>query len=312
MLKRTMTAIAGMFLVVLFLSNTTTVKAADEAAGRSITIIPPSFELYANPGESITQKLRVRNDATEAGKYTVMAEDFKAVGESGSVDLVDDQQATTSFSLSKWVVAEPKSFTLAAGEEKEIPFSINVPKDAEPGGHYCSILIKLGGDTPVESGAVVASRVGSLVLLRVSGNVNEDAVVESFKASKDYYPKSPVDFELRVKNNGNNHIKPVGTIVITNIFGQKVAELPIEGLNVLPDAIRKMNTQWKFTSFLANRYTATLVATYGQQNKSLSATTSFYVFPKFVGIILGVIVLLVIVLLASRKQIKKALHNLTK
>ena len=173
-------------------------------------------------------------------------------------------------------------------------------------------MIKLGGDAPVDSGAVVASRVGSLVLLRVSGNVNENATVESFKASKDYYPKSPVDLELRLKNNGNNNIKPTGTIVITNIFGQKVAELPIEGLNVLPSAIRKMDTQWKFTSLLANRYTATLVATYGQGNNSLSASTSFYVFPKFVAIILGVVLLLVIGLIAGRKQIKKALHNLTK
>lgn len=313
MLKRTITVLMGIFLAIIFLGRVEGAKAAD--AGKGVTIIPPSFELYANPGENISDKIRVRNDSGSEVSYQVLVEDFKAVGEEGSVDLIDDTQPNTTYSLAKWVIPEPRSFTLAANQEKEIPFSINVPKDAEPGGHYCSVLFQIGGGDPKAAGggASVASRVGSLILLRVSGNVKEDASVESFSTAQKYYEKGKVNFDLRVKDNGNNHIKPKGTIVITNIFGQKVAEVQLNGLNALPGAIRKMSTEWNpKNTFLASRYTATLVATYGQQNKSLSATTSFIVFPKYLIYIIAVVLLVIIGLVVGRKRIRQALHKLTK
>lgn len=283
-----------------------------QTSSRTLTVIPPSFELYANPGDSISDKIRVRNDSTAETSYTIAVEDFKAVGEEGQVDLVDENQSNTTYSLAKWVEPGMNSFSLKAGGEIEIPYTINVPKDAEPGGHYASILVKMGGETKVEGGAAVSSRVGSLILLRVSGNVKEDASVETFATDKNYYEKSPVTFDLRVKDSGNNHIKPKGTIVITNLFGQKITELPLNGLNVLPGAIRKMDTKWEFSATLANRFTATLVATYGEQNKPLSASASFYIFPKYLAIILGAVVLLIILMVLGRKQIRRMIHNLTK
>lgn len=311
MLKRTMLVLAiSLILAPMFAIP---LSANAQTSSRTITVIPPSFELYANPGESISDKIRVRNDSGSETSYSIVVEDFKAVGEEGQVDLIDETQSNTTFSLAKWVVPEPKNFTLKPGAEIEVFFSINVPKDAEPGGHYCSILVKIGGESKVEGGgAAVSSRVGSLVLMRVSGNVKEDASVESFTTDKKYYQSSPVNFSLRVKDNGNNHIRPKGTILITNMFGQKITEIPLNGLNVLPGAIRKMDTNWSFSALLANRFTATVVATYGQQDKSLSSSTSFYVFPMYLLITCGIIILLIIMIILGRKRIRRILHNLTK
>lgn len=313
MLKRIMSAVAGACMLVFLFGTPGFTKAAD-TAGRGVTIIPPSFELYANPGDSLTDKLRVRNDSGVETKYSILVEDFKAVGEEGGVGLVDDPQSNTTYSLAKWVEPEPKSFTIGSGQEKQINFNINVPKNAEPGGHYGSILVKIGDEGQVaNSGASVSSRVGSLILLRVSGNVNEDASVSSFKSDKGYYEKAPVSLALRVKNTGNNHIKPKGTIVITNIFGQKVDQIDLTGKNVLPGAIRKMNTEWKPKGLLANRYTATLVATYGQNDgQSLSGATSFIVFPKYLIAICVIVLIIILAMISGRKKLKKALHNLTK
>lgn len=312
MSRRTLfTAIVGLFVmsVVSIMPTRTAVAAATTG---SITIAPISFELYANPGESLTEKIRVRNDSGADNTYQILVEDFKAVGEEGSVDLMDDQSNTT-YSLAKWVVPEPKNISVKNGAEKEISFTINVPKDAEPGGHYASVLAEMGASgAQVQSGATVASKVGSLILLRVAGNVKENANIESFKANKYYYEKSPVSFELRVKDNGNNHINPTGTILITNLFGQKVAEIPLNGKNVLPGAIRKMDTDWSFSKLLANRYTATLVANYGQQNQTLSATTTFIVFPKPFAIALLIVVILIVLAILNKKKFKRFLHKLTK
>ncbi len=311
MLKRMIIVLAGACTLVFLFGTPSFVSAAD-TSGRGITVIPPSFELYANPGDSLNDKIKVRNDSGSETKYSIIVDDFKAVGEEGGVALIDDGQSSTTYSLSKWVFPEPKTFTLAAGQEKEIPFSINVPKNAEPGGHYGSILVVMGGGE-VKSGASVSSRVGSLILLRVSGNVKEEANVASFKTTKNYYEKGPISLDLRVKDTGNNHVRPKGTIVITNMFGQKVAQIDLNGLNVLPGAIRKMETVWKPKGMLANRYTATLVAKYGQNDgKSLSATTAFIVFPKYLIAIIVIVIILLVAMITGRKNVKKMLHNLTK
>lgn len=315
MFKRIVSVMAGAFAIVFILGTPALTKVAAAPAGsRSITVIPPSFELYANPGDSLSDKIKVRNESDTETTYSIVVEDFRAVGEEGSVGLVDEAQNNTTYSLSKWVFPEPKTFTIAAGQEKEVPFNINVPKNAEPGGHYGSILVKIGTETAASSGASVSSRVGSLILLRVSGNVKEDASVSSFKSDKGYYEKGPVTISLRAKDTGNNHIKPKGTIVITNIFGQKVANIELNGLNVLPGAIRKMDTVWKPKGLMANRYTATLVATYGegQNGKSLSGTTSFIIFPPVLIFLIILAIAVIIFMVTGKKSIKKFFHNLTK
>jgi len=152
-----------------------------------------------------------------------------------------------------------------------------------------------------------------LVLLRVSGNVSEEASIETFEAPK-YSQSGPVPITLRLKNNGNVHIRPKGTIIITDLFGRKVEELPLRGANVLPDAVRKMETVWEKDNLLGH-YTATLVATYGQQNLPLTAATSFTVISPLAAILLGTALLagfiFIISLFTGRKRLKKAFKAFT-
>ncbi|KKQ94646.1 MAG: hypothetical protein UT18_C0009G0057 [candidate division CPR2 bacterium GW2011_GWC2_39_10] len=312
MRKKVFKLVVGIFALAAILAMPKHIYAEGDTGGaRGITIVPLNFELFANPGESITDKVRVTNTSDVEGSYQILIQDFAATGEEGNVSLFEDDQTNHSFSLAKWIQPEPKNFTLKAKEEKTIYFTINVPKDAEPGGHYASVLVNMGGDVKPSGGASVASRIGSLILLRVSGNIREEANIESFTAPS-YSEKSPIEFDLRVKNTGNNHIRPKGTIVITNILGQKVTEVPLDGLNVLPNAIRKIPTTWKPNQMLAGRYTATLVANYGSSNKQLTSTVSFIVFPKWLALVVGTGIILLAVVISNKKAVKKLLHKLTK
>src|SRR5690606_8074877 len=119
------------------------------------------------------------------------------------------------------------------------------------------------GSAPTPGSAAVTTRVGTLVLLRVSGNVSEQASISTFEAPA-YSQQGPVNFSLRIQNEGNVHIRPKGTIIITDMFGRKVEEIPLDGANVLPGSVRKTDSTWEKTNILGT-YTATLVATYGQQ-----------------------------------------------
>jgi len=283
---------------------------AQDSAG--ITIIPPKFELFANPGDVVTETIRVKNESDAPLVFGVLIEDFSSSGETGGV-VLEEGETDTSYSLKNWIEASATNLSLQPGEEQTFPFSINIPRDAEPGGHYASILFQLGSGEAEAGVTSVQHRVGSLVLLRVSGNVQEEASIETFSAPV-YSRSTPVTFSLRVENKGTTHIRPNGTIIITNIFGQKVDEIPLNTANVFPGAIRKIDTQWNPGTVLGH-YTATLVASYGQQSLPLTSATKFTVASPLaaimliVGSIAGVIFL--ISLITGRKRLTAALRVLT-
>lgn len=275
------------------------------------TIIPPRFDIPGNPGDIVTEKLKVRNDSTTDSTYSVQIDNFTAQGEEGGVALLDSADSNnTTYALAKWITAEPTNFSLAAGAERTVDITIKIPKSGEPGGHYASVLVNRGGGSVSGGGVSVASRVGTLVLLRVSGAVTEKAHVASFASEESFSQYGPVTFDLRTTDDGNVHVAPKGTIVITNIFGKKVAEIPLTGANVLPGATRLVKTTWTEKK-LIGRYTATLVATYGQQNQTLSASTSFIVFPLYILWILIAIIVVILLAMTQRKRIKRAINRLT-
>ncbi len=271
----------------------------------TLTIVPPKFELFANPGDVITETIRVRNDSPTPQSYGILIEDFSSAGEEGRV-VLEEGENDSQFSLKKWIEPSSKNLTIQPAEEVVFPFTIAIPKDAEPGGHYASILFQIGGGGEANEGVTsVQHRVGSLILLRISGNVVEEAQIETFQAPV-YSKSGPVIFNLRIKNNGTTHIRPNGTIVITNVFGKKVDELPLNGLNVFPGAIRKMETTWDKKSLLGH-YTATLVATYGQQNLPLTAASKFTVISPVAAVIIVVAIISGILFILSAIQGKSRL-----
>ena len=103
----------------------------------------------------------------------------------------------------------------------------------------------------------------------------------------------------RIKNNGNVHEQPVGQIVITNMFGKKVASLNMNlpPRNILPDSIRRFESPLDKSVIgdkrLFGRYKAELKITYGKDNKQqINDTLYFWVIPyRMIAIIIGAIVL---------------------
>lgn len=290
--------------------NTSQAVYAQGSAG--ITIIPPKFELFANPGDIVTETIRVKNESPDPMVFGILVEDFSSAGEEGSV-VLEEGESDSSYSLKSWIEPSANNLTLQPNEEQVFPFTITIPRDAEPGGHYASILFQIG-EGQAEAGVTsVQHRVGSLVLLRISGNVVEDANIETFDAPV-YSTSAPVVFNLRVKNDGTTHIRPSGTIIITNLFGQKVDEIPLNSANVFPGAIRKMETEWNPGSVLGH-YTATLVASYGQQSLPLTTATKFTVASPIaaimlvVGVVAGIIFLISMV--SGRKRLARAIKVLT-
>lgn len=299
-------------------------------AGQAFSISPPLIELNADPGDNTKATIKFTNISGEELLVKTQFNDFGAKNETGEPNIIFEDNADTGrFSLRQWITS-PEPFRIASQETKTVEFPINVPEDAEPGGHYA--VIRFTGTSPEleESGVALTASIGSLVLMRVSGDIKEQASVADFFTATPQYENSsffeyaPVTFVERIRNLGNIHVKPTGTVKISNMFGNEVATLKVNGSpddandsprSVLPNSIRrfdqKLDNGWMF-----GRYQAELNLSYGQEpGKQLVSTTNFWVIPyKLLLLAVAILVGLFFLLRFAVKKynthiIKKAQHR---
>lgn len=285
------------------------IKGQEANTPNGLAVSPPTFEIAGNPGSTITNTIRLENMKSSPVRLAVDKRNFNAIGEEGAVGLTEE---TDSFSLASWISVDPSDVVIPPKSTKTFTFTIKIPLNAEPGGHFGSLVFRSVPDNELSgSGASVAQEIGSLILLKLAGATTESAKIESFTTSKQLYEFGPIIFEARVKNLGNIHVKPTGNITITNLLGQKVATVPLDGKNVLPGAIRKIEGTWD-TKWRIGRYTATAVLIYGPTNTQLASVTNFTVLPyRLLLVLVIVIAFFAMTIYKSRKRLSLAWKILT-
>jgi len=260
----------------------------------TLSLSPQTFDISANPGETIKNSFKIVNGSDEAITLDATIKNFTVNGEEGGVTLTEE---ATNWSVSDWVNVSPTKSTIDARGSQVYDFVINVPTSAEPGSHFGAIILKSESVQIDPVGPSVSQEIGPLILIKVAGDVTEEASIASFGSTQAVWTRGPVELETRVENTGNVHFKPTGTITIKNMFGSEVTTINLQEQNVLPDSIRRLVDEWDPGVFAFGRYTADLSLVYGDQDVILTSSTSFFVFPMLMSIIvLGGIVLLIVII----------------
>lgn len=269
---------------------------------QAMTVSPVRLELSGDPGTTVGGNFKVFNDEKETKTLYTGFENFEASGETGSPSFKPSEEG-----LASWISA-PQSIEVPAGESKTIDFAITIPAEAEPGGYFAAIFV---GTTPPSSNPnelAIGSRIGTLVLFRVNGDIVENGTLLEFATQdkKKWYNALPINFYYRFQNSGADRVFPKSSLTIKNMLGRDrdiVNANPTEG-NVLPGSIRRFEVWWKsktntsvipklqpsdlsfvdtikyqWNNFALGRYKANLHIDYG--NKGEVATSSFvlFVFP---------------------------------
>ncbi|HUC19877.1 MAG TPA: hypothetical protein VMR98_00060, partial [Candidatus Polarisedimenticolaceae bacterium] len=158
--------------------------APSAAAAQGLEISPPVIEVKADPGQTLTLQIRLRDVSSGPLVVRAGADDFGAKGENGDPQILLDEEEATRYSLKFWVQPLP-SFSLVPQEVKTIPVKIVVPANAEPGGHY-GVIRFTGTPAALEgTGVSLTASIGALVLLRVSGEITEQLKAVDFYTSKE-------------------------------------------------------------------------------------------------------------------------------
>jgi len=269
------------------------------AQGANIGISPITFELSGDPGDVIINQLKVYNASEDSSiGIEMQIEDIAPRGEIGHV--VVEPAETETYSLARWVTVESKEFTLEPKAQKFVTFTISIPENAEPGGHYGTILAATRSVAgPEGTGAIIVQRIGALILMSVSGEMKEELAVAGFSAPR-YSDYGPIPFTIRFENSGTVHLKPRGFVTVTDWLGRKVADVEFPQKIVLPNAVRRLEASLEDKWLWAGKYTATLHGNYGIANIPFSTEViTFWAFPWKIGLVIWAAVVLIIL---SRKR----------
>lgn len=293
-------------------------------AALALTVSPPKFELEGDPGSIINQTVKLFNETEESRVYYPSLQDFIARGEEGEPGFVESSE----YGLSKWIKISKDPISFGPKERKEVQFTVEVPNIAEPGGHYAVILFsnqpptEVLGSTPIS----IAGKIGSLVLLKVGGQIVESGKLLEFetKDKKSFYTHLPINFYTRFENLGNIHLKPQGDIKITGMLD--ITSTPTTlmvneaGGNALPKSIRRYDVSWtkpgmkiaegffgelknQWKGFAIGKFTAHLNLYYGTEGEHTTAKKSFWVFPWL--LILVVVIVVAVLVFGLRIGIRK-------
>jgi hypothetical protein len=199
-----------------------------------VAVNPTRIEITASPGDHVESSFKFWNGTDSDLAIHLEAVDVAPQDEEGHAAVEGENAAN---SLKTWVTPEYPDLNVAARQEITLPFSMDVPVNADPGSHW-GALVAITAPVAAGVGAAVQVRTGVILLVRVLGDVKEQLTLDSFMVPR-FAEAPPIALEVRFRNEGTVHEAP-GAIEVRNMFGALVATGTLPVRNVLPGDVRKI------------------------------------------------------------------------
>ena len=294
----------------------TPVAANGSASDNGLKVSPVRSDLSIPAGTTQSVQVTVTNVTSSVAAYQIQVNDFTASGdESGQPQiLLDATKFAPTHSLKRLVGALP-TVTLSPGEAKNVTVPITVPKGYAAGGYYGAIRFVPHSDgNAANKNVTLSASVGSLVLVTVPGNINEQVSVASLDARKEvgankidsprviFTDNKSINGVIRFQNGGDVQEQPFGKLVLKNWRGKVLASYEINNEtprgNVLPNSIRKFKIPLnKLGTF--GKYTMVGNFGYGSSGQLVTASSSFYIIPAYLIVLLLLIIAFVVYLIVG-------------
>jgi hypothetical protein len=308
-------------LVTMIIFMMSVAMPAHAQQGMSLTVSPPLFQFTLTPGNSWASSIKVSNGNSYDITIYATPVHFNSIGEAGKgifTPLSNNESQDSRYTLASWIDVTEDPIIIPKGRSTRIPFFVETPEDAQPGGHYAAILI---GTRPIDqSGQTqikVSSLISALLFARVAGDVVEEGKIREFSTEKVLYQRPRAEFTLRFENTGNVHVVPRGDIVIYNMWGKERGRIDVNKSvdfgNVFPDSVRKFSFTWEGESnfYDIGRYKAISTLSYGVgASQNDFRVIYFWVIPVKPLLWIGGTLLLFIlfIVLSIRRYVRHALE----
>ena len=260
-------------------------------AKQGFTIFPAKLSLTIDKGGEQKEFIKLTNAGDSAVGVKIEVQDFVPTAGASGFNFVVKAPGITS--LVDWVDIDRRVFNLKPNESRDVPFTVKVPKDASPGSRFAVVFFATGASGGAQLN--VSARVGALVFLTVPGDFRQTGEISNFRSPKFTFKKEAIKFDFDFTNTGTVFFEPKGSLTITNIFGQKIAEIPVEGYVVLPTGKRTVSVDWQSNKWLyALYYKAHLAIAVTGKGDIAAANTFIFALP-LVPTVFALIILAILI-----------------
>lgn len=283
----TLAAVGTLIAVGIPVARAASTSTVNAPANGTFSVSPARQELEIEPGQTVTRYIDVVNRLGRPSRYVLSVDPFVAGSPNDGGVIVPDEEPVNS--AVSWLRPEVDEFILQDGERIRLAVSVAAPANAGAGGHYAGIFFASHSmEEPLTTSNInVITRVGALFLINVKGDVVEAGRVSQFSGPRVHTRMEPVKFNVSFRNEGTTHVVPHGTVEIRNLFGSRVAMLPVEAWYVLPQSERSREVVWD-RRWLWGPYRATINLTFGRAGDQVAtAETVVWAAPwRMVAIVL--------------------------
>lgn len=296
------------FFVLLSLSTVS--YAATPLPTGAFVVRPAKIELSILPGEEQTTVLTLSNGTALPLSVSVSYEDVAPSAQTSP----NDEPITLlgsnggAYPIKELFHTSKKSVDILSGQEAQIPITVRIPKDAEGGGRYGSVVFTfkpiLTEGKEQSANVAIESRLATLFYVRVLGSAKEEGHLVTFglfnnaKTSPSPLAYAPLRFQVAYENTGAVHVNPYGRLTLSPVIGEsKVIIIPPHA--VLPGATLMSEVDAR-EPLSIGYYTAHLELNRGYQDIVEESEVGFWIVPGPEGMILTVLVFIGLVWLVRR------------
>ena len=302
--KLFITVYGAIFFSLSIASGTAVAESNVPSVGQGFEISPPVVELRGKPGETLSTSINLRNTTKLPINAHAITNDFTAKDNSGAPGILVDGADAPDTGMRKWFSPVPDEI-IQPFKLQNYRVLVSIPLNASPGGHY-GVLRFTSASTGTNGGNGVSltASVGTLFLVSVDGKTTHALSMAGFHAlqggkNMTWFQKSGIDFIERLHNDGNVHEKPLGALIIMDIFHHKVAQIPVNipPGNILPSSYREFSQH--VGQKLFGFYSAHLYISYANGREVEARSLNFAVLPT--NFIIFVLVLLILIIIFFRR-----------
>lgn len=197
------------------------------------------FTYSLDPGAVFGDTVAISNVSDHPIRFVIFPTDAVSVADVGGFAALKDDQKPVD--VGTWIKLAAGEYTVEPGKRIDVPFSITVPQDAEPGDHAGAILAVDADEGKIDPNTApdgvsfnVRHRMGARVYVRVSGPVEPALRINKLAVQR---KGGTATITWEVVNSGNVRLSPTSAMRVTGLFGRTVRTMPTQPMpELLPGA----------------------------------------------------------------------------
>lgn len=232
-------ALAAIILAVISLSSVHAATSNTSRSGIAMSPVKKKYEYEA--GSTSRDSIKITNVGNTTYTFKMYAEPYSVKNESYETDFLTVRKNTD---FQDWVKFDKSSYVLSPSQSVEVGYTVSVPANATPGGHYGIIFAEtLPEEKMTESASLLGrNRVGAPVYATINGEYKMGGQFLGVRTPALQF-KSPLKSELNVENTGTSHFTVNTVFAVSDLFGNRKLTQMNE-YDLLPQSIRKIPLQW--------------------------------------------------------------------